>query len=116
LAWTVPKLNWTAQDYFNHADLSKIESNVKAVHDLMESKGILVTIEEGVYSRNIWWVPFKDEFVRVESNLEALRQPFTPTGWRSRELPWTADQAFSYLELNRWESNLNVLWKYYSSM
>ncbi|MEK4239057.1 hypothetical protein [Paenibacillus sp. FSL H7-0714] len=116
MAWTVPNLNWTAADYYNHADMSRVEINTKAVQDLMASKGFAVTIQEGVYSRNIWWVPFKEEFTRIEANLEALRKRYTPVGWRTRDLPWTADSPFSYIDANRWENNLNLLWKYYSGL
>ncbi|HEY4429565.1 MAG TPA: hypothetical protein VGN87_00860 [Paenibacillus sp.] len=116
MAWTALKLNWTAKDYFNYADMDKIEKNVQAVWELMKSKNVQVVITAGVFQRNMWWIPYKEEFARVENNLETLRSPNTPIGWRSRDLPWTEDQPFGYLDLNRWERNLNLLWEYYSTL
>lgn len=114
MAWITPKLDWTTASYYNFADLNRVENNCKAVRDLMVSQGISVTIQSVVTDRTKESIPTKGDFLRVESNLEALRQNYTPIGWVSRALPWAADSPFAAKDALRWENNLNLLWLHYS--
>ncbi|CQR51489.1 hypothetical protein [Paenibacillus riograndensis] len=113
MAWITPKVDWLPNDYYAYGDMDRVENNIKEMVSIMQEKGVAVTITPGVTTRNEWWVPFEDDFKRIESNLDKLRQPYTPVGWVGRDLPWTPEQPFGYADANRWELNLLLLWQHY---
>ncbi|MEG0133414.1 MAG: hypothetical protein RR891_07680 [Clostridium sp.] len=106
-----PKMNWTRFDKYNIEDLNRVEANIeKTLQELQylcsESKIGLIKVD-----RTYIDIEFADSINRIESNIETLKQQFyTPNGWIPTKTNWKALDNFSYVDANRLEINIKLLY------
>jgi hypothetical protein len=56
-------------------------------------------------------IEFSDQLNRIESNIALLANKFyKPVGWKELKTNWLANQDFSYVDANRYEQNLELLY------
>lgn len=108
--WQTPKLDWTADDYYNAEDLNRVESNTQEVAELIkELLGIDINLEAPVTNRDYSSIEFADSLNRVERNLEKL-SVLNLDGLKALKTSWQAGDSFSYKDAVRLENNLSVLY------
>lgn len=107
------KTNWTSNDYYNAEDLNRVEANTQFVAEYLESIDYPVQLEEINTSRYIESIDFISDINRVENNIEALRSKMdiTPPGYGPKKI-WTNRMGFNYEDANRYERNLELLYKW----
>jgi len=107
MAWQTPKTDWTANDYFNFADLDRIESNTAHLATLLAVLEIIVAITT-VTGRDISSIDFADDLNRIESNINAVATLFKPPGWETPKTNWLYGDGPIYQDINRMERNLQI--------
>lgn len=113
MAWTTPKTNWVASDYFNWSDFNRIKNNLAYLHDRAEevypSFSVNSTSTEDVTDYNYIWLP--SDINKLEQDLTTLYQHMTLRDFNiGTQKTFTYNGAFiTYTELNRIESaTLNI--------
>lgn len=110
--WKELKSNWTADDYYNFENLDKVENNTEIVAyliSLLDEVPPLIIVK----NRNTKSIDFADDYNRIENNIEILSERYKPPGYIQMKTIWEANDAFSYVDANRYELNLNLLYLYY---
>ncbi|HCX63440.1 MAG TPA: hypothetical protein DHU59_13525 [Clostridiales bacterium] len=103
------KLDWTQLSYYNAEDLTRVESNVQSVADLLEEMAYIPELQAVKDDWNMQNLPTLTQINRIESNIDALRQSFyTPVGWEDRKT-WIIGMKFNWEDALRFERNLNLL-------
>jgi hypothetical protein len=112
MAWMTPKYDWTATDLYNFADMNRVENNIDAVRIILLASGYSLPTMTIVTNRTIYDYELVSSVNRLEANLEALRVAFnaTPDGYLPR-VTWTASTGFTFADANRWERNIELLYK-----
>ncbi|MEC1177611.1 hypothetical protein P9B03_03870 [Metasolibacillus meyeri] len=110
--WIAPKLDWVSSDFYNFEDLNRVENNTEVVADFVRYF-IAIPPLNIVTNRDMQYVEFADSLNRIEGNQNLLRQRVTPVGWLPNKLDWKANDAFSYIDAQRLERNLNLLYLHY---
>lgn len=111
MAWQTPKTNWTPDDYFNAADLNRIENNSQEVANIIGSYSAKPTIIGPVTNRDNTSIEFADSMNRIESNILALKNAsYQPNDWQTPKTNWIALDPFGYKDANRLEKNLLLLY------
>lgn len=65
-----------------------------------------------VSNRNMTRFEYYDSLNRIESNIAFLVGKFyTPAGWEASKTTWSSNQAFGYIDANRLERNLFLLYE-----
>jgi hypothetical protein len=109
MAWITPKLDWTASNYMNAADLNRIENNIAEVAAYLNSINYSIPALTTVTSRDKTRIDYLSDINRIEQNLEAIRANFlTPAGYLPVE-SWTVGKGFDYTDANRLEANVKLL-------
>lgn len=113
MAWTTPKTNWVASDYFNWSDFNRIKNNLAYLHDRAEevypSFSVNSTSTEDVTDYNYIWLP--SDINKLEQDLTTLYQHMTLRDFNiGTQKTFTYNGAFiTFTELNRIESaTLNI--------
>lgn len=107
-----PKINWTSDDYYNYADVNKVESNIKIVANYLESIGYIIPLEDVITNRNMLSIDFISSINRVERNLDNIRvNMITPPSYETMKV-WSNKMGFSFDDANRYEKNLLLLYKW----
>lgn len=110
MTWSTPKTNWTSAEYFNSADLNRVEQNIDHVRTTLTGYGYSVpsiTVNTGRTSSSYDQL---SSINRIESNLDTIRTSFvTPIDWQST-ITWTETTAFTAVQANRWENSVSTLY------
>lgn len=111
MPWIEPKTDWTDRDYYNAADLNRVESNSAHIADLLtEYRGQPVTISV-VANRDMTRIEFYDSMNRIESNIQTLADNFfEPVGWIEPKTNWQSGQPFDWQDARRLELNLKLIY------
>lgn len=111
MAWTTPKTNFTATDYYNFSDINRVESNTEYLYNLLLSIGYSASVSSFISTRINTAIEYYDSLNRVEGNIKALKDAsYQPIGWLSPKINWqSVVDNFSYIDANRLESNLDNL-------
>lgn len=112
IGWLEPKLDWGPTDYYNFSDLNRVENNTIYVVEMISSFDISPIIESDV-SRTMSSIEFANSLNRIESNINLLRQRYTPNGWTINKIDWQSNQPFDFNDAARLENNLALLYFYY---
>lgn len=103
------KTNWTSTDYYNAEDLNRVENGVIEVASLIDKLlGLDVELEETVTNRDYSRIEFAESLNRIERNIEKL-SVFNLAGLVPMKTHWQAGDSFSYVDANRLENNLSLL-------
>lgn len=104
-----PKINWTRHDYYNAADLVRVEANVQYIKDILADMGYLPDIDTIRADWEMTDFPYLSEIKRVDINIDELKNCFyAPDGWENKK-DWDTNKTFSYIDANRFEKNLYLL-------
>ena len=107
-----PRTNWTSEDYYNAEDLNRVEANTQFVAEYLNSIDYMLTLEEIKTGRDIFSIDFISSINRVEGNLDSIRANIiTPPGYGPMRV-WTNRIGFDYRDANRYEGNLELLYKW----
>lgn len=111
MPWVTPKTDWTTEDYYNFADLNRVEGNTDALADLIATYASRPGVVAVLTSRDMSSIEFFDSLNRVEGNLVILANAsYQPPGWITPVLNWASvDASFSFVDANRLEFNLQAL-------
>lgn len=110
LPYKTPKIDWTANDYYNYFDLNRVEYNTEYINSLLPSS-LNLTSEK---SRVVGEWEFFDSVNRIEENIKKIRDVFgvNPSGWKEPFTQWTSvKKGFGYIDANRLERNIEGLRK-----
>ncbi len=113
MAWQEPIINWEYDDYFNIEDLNRVENNILEIYLLAKILRGEFNLEEINTSHDIKTIPFDDLLNKIERNINVLGgKLYKPKDWNLLESNWIYDMPFSYEDLNKWERNLLLLYRY----
>lgn len=112
MAWQTPKTNWLPTDYYNFSDLNRVENNIQHIASMLGTHlGQTFTLSI-VSNRTMTRFEYYDSLNRIESNITFLVGNFyTPAGWEASKTTWSSNQAFGYIDANRLERNLFLLYE-----
>jgi len=104
------RTNWTANDYYNAEDLNRVEANTQFIVEYLESIDYDVPLEEINTGRDMLSIDFVSSINRIERNLDSIRSNMiTPPSYEDMRT-WTNKMGFSYLDANKYEKNLELLY------
>ncbi|MFZ3132755.1 MAG: hypothetical protein WA125_17040 [Desulfosporosinus sp.] len=112
MAWIAAKTDWDATDYYNYGDVNRVESNTDYLDDYITTNIGAIPATTGI---KMDWdnmgIPDKDDFNKLEGNVQALRNCFAgdPTGWVAPKITWVSLDKFDYSDANRLETDLSLL-------
>jgi hypothetical protein len=111
MAWQTPKTDFTISDYYNYGDINRVENNIDAVADLIETyttRPTLDTIKTDWANTDI---VFYDQINKIENNILAIKnETAEPFEWIAPVVDWISIDIFDYVDANRLESNLLALY------
>ncbi|WP_346867134.1 hypothetical protein [Clostridium sp. UBA1353] len=106
-----PKTDWTMYDVYNIEDLNRVEANIQKTIQELQWLCNTAAIGETKVDRTYLDLEFATSLNRIESNIQALKQQFyTPMGWIPTKTNWKALDNFSYVDANRLEINIKLLY------
>lgn len=110
-SWIAPKTNWTSSDFYNYADLNRVENNTEYLKDYFSNLGYVPSTTTITTNRTKASIEYFDSLNRIESNIKAIKEAsFEPVGWIEPYTTWVSvSKIFSYVDANRLESNLVFL-------
>jgi len=108
------KTDWNSSDYVNYQDFNRIESNTNEIREKFVKHGYPIptlTIKTNRISTSI---DYLSDMNRIEQNVDMIRaNTFTPSGYIEYLLwfykTWYRSSALSFSDLNRIETNLELL-------
>ena len=112
MTWQEPKTDWSSEDYYNFEDLNRVESNTKIVAGLVKLFDRIPDLETNT-NRDMSSIEFAESLNRIENNIKILGERRILPGWISPKMDWEYNQRFSYVDANRLEKNLKLLYEYY---
>lgn len=110
--WIPPKTDWNSEDYYNFEDLDRVENNTQVVAELIKLFDTIPDLEINT-NRDIKSIEFAESLNRIENNIKILGERRILPGWISPKIDWEYNQRFSYVDANRLERNLELLYKHY---
>lgn len=107
------KIDWKSEDYYNAEDLNRVEANAQFVKEYLESIDCQVDLGEVNTGRFMEDIDFISSINRVEDNLESIRKAMNivPPGYGPKKT-WTNKMVFNFEDANRYEKNLELLYKW----
>ncbi len=104
-----PKMNWARYDYYNAADLVRVEANTQYIADMLIDMGYIPDVGAIKADWEMTDFPYLSEIKRVDINIDELKNCFyAPDGWENKK-DWDTNKTFSYVDANRFEKNLYLL-------
>ncbi len=104
------KTDWGPQDFYRPDDLNRVEADTQYIAEFLEEAGYAVELEAIRVDRDVQGYEFADSLSRVERNIDALKAAFVePPGYEQPKV-WQAGKRHSYVDANRLERNLQVLY------
>jgi hypothetical protein len=110
---TTYKTDWKSTDKINAGDWNRIEANMLELANYLDSIQYPVPTPSVVTNRTAAYIDFLSSINRIENNLTAIQQAFsmTPPGYRPNKI-WAIGQGFSFDDVNRLESNTQIIMTY----
>jgi hypothetical protein len=111
MAWIAP-VTHTAAGYYNVADVNRVENNTDYLSDYIDTN---IGDHPATTGIKMDWantdIPDKDDFNKIEGNIQACRNTFTanPAGWVTLKTTWVSLDKFDYVDANRLETDLSLL-------
>jgi hypothetical protein len=106
------KIDWNANDYFNPEELNRIEENIVETLDLLKFMNDNATIGSVVDDRDYTSIDYVASYNRIENNIKKLKDYFyEPLGWIPPKINWVAHEGFSYIDANRMEIDIKLLYE-----
>lgn len=102
---------WTSEGVYNPEELNRVENNL--IETLNEFKFLCETASIGTtkVDRTYVDVEFADSLNRIEGNIESLKNQFHEVpGWIPVKTSWKELDPFSYVDANRLETNIKLLY------
>lgn len=112
MGWLPPKTDWNSNDYYNFEDLNRVENNTQIVAGLVKLFYAIPDLETNT-NRDMSSIEFAESLNRIENNIKILGEKRILPGWISPKIDWEYNQGFSYVDANRLERNLELLYKHY---
>lgn len=112
MAWTEPKTDWSANDYFNVSpDYLRIKGNIEYLRDIGNEMYLHFGINV-MQDVSITGLPNATFLNNVEKNVELLAQKtYSPKGFRKGKT-YVGDRAgWNYEDMNRIEKNLLLIYQ-----
>lgn len=111
MAWTAPKTNWKATDFFNlDPDYSRIKGNLLWLKDKAEFfYGPVDFLNMGDYTIEQW--PNADFLNHIVENVQALQAAYTPKGSAEMRTYQADGRGWNDRELNVIETNCLLLYQ-----
>lgn len=107
------KTDWTADDFYHHVDLNRVETATNVVRNNLEdfrNTTIPLTI---VTNRTQSSVEFSDSLNRIENNILTLSQNLdNRVEIENPKTDWSYNLPFAFNDANRLERNLEVIYNY----
>lgn len=108
----LPLKKWGPRDHYSPEDLNRIEANTQYIAGYLGEAGYPIVLEAVKVDRDITGYEFAGSLSRVERNIDALAQGFvSPPGYEQPKV-WQAGQRHSYVDANRLERNLRLLYQW----
>ena len=112
MTWQEPKTSWSSEDYYNFEDLNRVESNTQVVVELVKLFNKTPDLEIEA-NRNMKSIEFAESLNRIEKNINILCGNRVLSELIAPKINWEHNQKFSYVDANRLEKNLKLLYEYY---
>lgn len=109
MGWLPTKTNWNSNDYYHFEDLARVENNISVLVKLVGLYGFYPELVEGELED----FPFADILNRIEGNIKMLGTRYKPKGWIEPFTEWVYGMSFSYIDANRLENNISLLYNHY---
>lgn len=112
IIWITSKTDWKINDYYNYADLNRVEENTDYLKNLLTVVvGITPTITGLTTNRTNTRFEFYDDLNRIEGNILNLKESFyKPIDWETPKTTWfDTEQGFKNADANRLEKNLDAM-------
>lgn len=104
---------WTSESRYNPEELNRVENNL--LETLNEFKFLCenASIGTSIINRTYIDVEFAESLNRIESNIESLKNQFHEVpGWIPLKTNWKALEPFDYVDANRLEINIKILYEF----
>lgn len=99
-------------DAYNADDLNRVEANTQKTLQELQFFREDATLGEIIVNRDYERIEFADSLNRIESNIKTLKDYFySPPGWVEPKITWQAIDPFSYVDANRLEINIKLLYE-----
>ena len=111
-AFREAKTNWTAQDYYTHYDLNRVEDMTLEVTDEVNEYLNIHIINTLVRNRNMYAIEYASSLNRIEGNIKRLGDYLAYITLETPKTDWKYDDPFDYRDANRLEQNLLLMYVY----
>lgn len=105
MAWSTPKTDWTASDYFNAVDYNRIKNNLIYLRDyavrMYEKEFSIGTVSEDKTYSDFFYA---DEINQMEANLVTITSNSVGISYGEPPTYAANGRIMDYVELNRLES------------
>ena len=113
--WIEPITDWDGvtedRKWYNFGDLNRVENNTNEIADIIESYTTRPPIGTVITNRDNTNIDFYDSLNRIENNILTLKNAsYEPAGFIQPKTDWESLQGFSYIDANRLELNLLLLY------
>ena len=99
---------YTEDDIFNYTNFNTIEQRILTLNSSISSRGYTID----TYTPKTWSSSdflFYTYLNNIETGIENLGTAYTkPTGWQNTKT-WEKGMSFSYRDVNRWITDLNLI-------
>ena len=106
MAWTTPKTNWTASDYFNYSDFNRIKNNIVYLA-AMPNPAVSITAMGN--DRTVSSFPYADDFNKFQRNLFTIGEA-VGIGYHNFPMFYINGPTPTYANLNQIESFILTLY------
>lgn len=111
MAWTQPKTNWVATDFFNVSDYNRWVNNIRHLKDLAERLFTIPTFDANMVLKTKNDLPYAKYINAVENNLEILNNATYQKDIGTKKTYSANMNMPNYIEFNRIESATLELYK-----
>lgn len=110
MSWTVPKTNWTKNDYLNYDDFNKQKDNVSYIATVALPSLYYFPTHTSISDADGDTKPETALINTLESNLSGIEDCgiSLPTAWEDSKT-WTTDKP-DYNDVNRWENDMLLIY------
>ena len=108
MAWITPKTDWVSTDTYGYSDLNRVENNIDAIADLIETYAARPAVDPLDTTRTLESILYYDALNIIEGKLNMLKAAlYEPPAWITPKTTWTSVyQVFDYADANRLEGDL----------
>ena len=110
MAWTTPKTNWVATDYFNKEDYNRIVDNLLYLQSIVYHLFDTPKYETMAQNKNYSDLIYASEFNAIENNLDALNKGTYKASIGNKASYSANGLTPNYVEFNRIENACLLLY------